>query len=269
MDTTALSDAQKLADAKALARSFKTWVNGDLAKKKSEPSRQARKTDAKRSVESKEQVLTPKSRYNGKALHKGQSSCSGSPKISVMSSALDFLRRVDQVPTTSAAMDSRTTTQATGTSFDSPGAPPPDRKQEPKTDESLVAVHDQKSDDETNADQVAGLLDSCSLKETTHVTEDTSGPLLQIFLVLLAEQIDLPPYLQELRKCAKKGKAIDGAPPDGELEPHHQGSESRGSIPSSPDKKSQLRFNAPAFVPTGSQDWNVAHDGENKLFASQ
>ncbi|KAG6212842.1 hypothetical protein E4U35_000064 [Claviceps purpurea] len=268
MSTTALSDAQKLADAKALARSFKTWVNSNLAKNKNEPSRQARKTDAKRSVEVKERVLTPKSRYNGKALHQGQSSCSGSPKIPVMSSALDFLRRVDQTPATSAAMDSRTTTQAAGTSFDSLGAPPPARKQGPQTDVSLVAVHDRKSDDETNAEQVAGLLDSCSLKETTHVTEDTSGPLLQLFLVLLAEQIDLPPYLQELMDCAKKNKAIDGASPDCELEPHHQGSELRGSIPS-PEKKSQLRFNAPAFVPTGSQDWTVAHDCENELFASQ
>lgn len=44
MSTTALSDAQKLADAKALARSFKTWVNSNLAKNKNEPSRQARKT---------------------------------------------------------------------------------------------------------------------------------------------------------------------------------------------------------------------------------
>ncbi|KAG5947411.1 hypothetical protein E4U60_003060 [Claviceps pazoutovae] len=268
MSTTALSDAQKLADAKALARSFKTWVNSNLAKNKKEPSRQAGKTDAKRSVEVKEQVLTPKSRYNGQALHKGQSSCSGSPKIPVMSSALDFLRRVDQAPATSAAMDSRTTIQAAGTSFDSLGTPLPARKQGPQTDVSLVAVGDQKSDDETNAEQVAGLLDSCSLKETTHVTEDTSGPLLQIFLVLLAEQIDLPPYLQKLRDCAKKNKAIDGASPDGELEPHHQCSESRGSIPS-PEKKSQLRFNAPAFVPTGSQDQNVAHDCENELFAPQ
>ncbi|KAG5962442.1 hypothetical protein E4U58_003890 [Claviceps cyperi] len=266
MDTTALSDAQKLADAKALARSFKTWVNSSRAKNKSEPSRQARKTDATRS-------LTPKSRYNGEALQRalqtGQSSRSGSPKIPAISSALDFLRRVDQA----AATDSRATSQAASTSFDSPGslstaAPPSARKQEPQTDESLVAVCDQKSDDETNAEQVAGLLYSCSLKETTHVTEDTSGSLLQIFLALLAEQIDLPPYLQELRDCAKKRKAIDGASPDGELEPHQQGSGSRGSIPS-PEKKSQLRFDAPAFVPTGSQDWNVAHDCENELFASQ
>ncbi|KAG5996358.1 hypothetical protein E4U52_006789 [Claviceps spartinae] len=247
MNTTALSDVQKLADAIALAKSFKTGQNSKVARNKSEPSRQARKTDSIRS-------LTPKSRQNGEALQKvlqkalqsGQSSRSGSPKIPAMSSAMDFLRRVDRAPATSAAMDSRTTSRVVNTSFNSPGslstadpgAPPPARKQEPQITQSLVAVRDE------------------------HVTEDTSGPLLQIFLTLLAEQIDLPPYLQELRDCAKKSKTIDGASSDGELEPHQQGSESRRSMP---EKKSQLRFNAPAFVPTGSQDWNVAHDCEDEL----
>ncbi|KAG5982945.1 hypothetical protein E4U55_001081 [Claviceps digitariae] len=136
-----------------------------------------------------------------------------------MSSAMDFLRRTDQPPRTTAGPEVAVDHDAARTSnnspeslstaeLDTPRHIPP---RELQADESHAAVNNQKSNDEMNAEKLAELLHSFSFKETTGATDNASGSILETFLMLLAEHTDIPPELEEAKdSCVKQSKIIVG-----------------------------------------------------------
>ncbi|GAB0133734.1 hypothetical protein EsDP_00002131 [Epichloe bromicola] len=254
MNVTAFNDAQKLADARALAQSFKTGEQNYPPKKSSGSSRQGRSADAVRFIEVREPVPPSKRHYNGKALETGWQIRSVSANTPIMTSALDFLRRADQGSAASVAPKSDlpdTNSRLVSTSFNSPcsskttdiGTPPSVGSQDRKGDGFRVAGNDEKNNDDVNAEKLAELLNSFSFKETD-AQESTSGSILETFLALLAEHSDLlPPELEDAKdSCIKRGTTIDGEnePDDG------------GSTPP-PQRNTHLRPKAPAFVPSASE----------------
>ncbi|QPH16552.1 hypothetical protein C2857_001223 [Epichloe festucae Fl1] len=265
MNVTGFNDAQKLADARALAQSFKTGEQNYPPKKSSGSSWQERSADVVRFVEVREPVPPSKRHYDGKALEIGWQIRSVSANTPIMTSALDFLRRADQESAASVAPKSDlpdANSRLVNTSFNSPcsskttdiGTPPPIGSQDRKGDGVRVAGNDEKNNDDANAEELSELMSSFSFKETD-AQESTSGSILETFLALLAERSDLPPELEDAKdSCIKRSTTIDGdnEPDDG------------GATPP-PHRNTQLRPKAPAFVPSASEVERSENEAE-KLF---
>ncbi|KAG6007952.1 hypothetical protein E4U21_005313 [Claviceps maximensis] len=289
MNNAAFKDPKKLADARALAKSFKGGEGSNDPKKRSLSSRQRRAVDAVRSVEIKKPVPPSQRNYDGNVLKNGWQIRGFSPNIPVMSSAMDFLYRADQAPETSPAPDVAVDYRISSTAPTSSNSlvttdletPRHIRPRELGTNKSHTAVNNQKSNDERNAEQLAELLDSFSFKESTESSGNASASLLETFLALLAEHTDLPPELEDAKEsCVKRSEVIDGdvdesetvkVPPMTELETSpilnyldQQGSKSRPSM-SLPKENTQLQPWAPAFVPYRPHTAALIHESEHKL----
>lgn len=207
----------------------------------------------------------------------------------VMSNAMDFLHRADQVPETSAspevAVDSCTASTNCKTSDCLTVADldtrPHSRSRELQGNEDRAAVDNQDINDEMNAEKLADLLNSFTFKETTEATENACGSILENFLALLAEHTDLPPELEDVKdSCVKRGRIIDeeddesgkieaSQKADSETTPilihtNKQGSKSQASRTSAKES-TQLQPEAPAFVPSKTQIAESIHKCE-KIF---
>ncbi|KAG5950852.1 hypothetical protein E4U53_004307 [Claviceps sorghi] len=247
MNINAFGDPKKLADARALARTFKTGEHSNFPKNGRVSSRRGRDEDAAQLVEAREFVPPSQRHYNGNVLEKGWQIRGSSLNTPVMSSAMDFLRRADQAPEFPGASEADTLV------VDNPAA---------------STSNGQKNNDEVNVEKLSDLLNSFSFKEATGEADDASGSILETFLALLAESTNLPPELGDAKdSCVKRSKPIDGDDDEsGKVEASpkaksvQQGSKSRASTPS-PKKNTQLQPDAPPFVLCGPQVAKCVHEG--------
>ncbi|TWU72549.1 hypothetical protein ED733_000455 [Metarhizium rileyi] len=232
----AFNDPQKLADAIALARSFKAGRQpGDRKFDRSispakavdyasscniypfdpKKCRQGRIVERSKEYNASGFVQPSKRQYSGDALVKGWQIGQYRAEDAVFGKAVfDFLNREDPVTTPAATLKpivQLPTCSQTTSYFTKPRSPdladastpltPQSPIQEAKEDYTSSISSPQKDGDEQEADQLAEMLSSFSFKED-NCKEDTPGHILDRFLELLAKNFEITQDLdQEKRSC--------------------------------------------------------------------
>ncbi|KAG5923162.1 hypothetical protein E4U42_005034 [Claviceps africana] len=229
MDINAFGDPRKLADARALADSFKAEKKGRVS------SRWARAEDAVQFVEVKDVVPPSQRHYHGNVLEKGWKIPGFSLDVPVMSGAMDFLHRADQAPECLSASEA----------------------DKLAVDHSVANTSDgQKTNDEVNAERLSELLHSFSFKEAKEGTENASGSIMETFLALLAESTNLLDDEPGKVEASTKAKSVQ------------QDFKLRVLTPS-PKKTTQLQPEAQPFVPCGPHAAECVHERKRVHNSSQ